>query len=272
MVELYLVTTPIGNLEDITLRAKSLLEESSLIFAEDTRSTRSLLELLGISAGSKKILSFHDHNKQKIEDSVKLVKNSSKAVIVSDAGSPIISDPAFPLVRACIEDGIKICSAPGATSVITALELSGLPPQPFTFHGFLGRKKGEITDKLNTCEGFGGTHIFFESPHRISSTLELIKEEFPSCEVALCREITKKFESVYRFKASDIDLEQITQKGEFVLLVHFPKSSQNSTGTNKSLNKLAENYIKKKTPKNLSKLLAEVLGVSVNEAYDLLSK
>lgn len=269
MVGLYLVTTPIGNLSDITQRAKDTLSQSDLIIAEDTRSTRALLEHLGIEATGKKIIAFHDHNKEKTQGVISLIKNAKMASLVSDAGSPIISDPAFPLVRACIEEDIQIYSAPGVSAVTSALELSGLAPQPYTFHGFFGRKKGEILDKLEHCSGFGGTHIFFESPHRIESSLKTIAAVYPDCDMALCREITKKFETAYRFKASQWQEQQINFKGEFVLLINFKEPRRAS---NKGLEELANKYMQKKTPKNLSKLLAQVLDQSVSEVYENLSK
>lgn len=270
MVEIKLVTTPIGNLEDLTPRAKRALEESSLILAEDTRVTRSLYDLLEIPTIGRKFVAFHDHNQKQIDKLIEELSSSGPCCIVSDAGSPIISDPAYPLIRAILAAGGKVETVPGVTSVVTALELSGLPPQPYTFHGFLGRKKSEIITKLEECESFGGTHIFFESPHRIESTLESMAENFPDIDVALCRELTKKFESAYRFKASEWRTQDITVKGEFVLLVHFSRAEK-STGSSKELEKLAQAYMKKKTPKNLSKLLSPILGLSTSEVYSLLS-
>lgn len=270
MIEIKLITTPIGNLDDLTLRARKALEEATYILAEDTRTTRSLFDLLQIPTVGRKFVAFHDHNQKQIEQLLSELETIGECCIVSDAGSPIISDPAYPLVKAIVEAGGIVRTIPGVSSVVAALELSALPPQPYTFHGFLGRKKSDITGKMDECASFGGTHIFFESPHRIESTLEILANELPDLELALCREITKKFETVYRFKAKDWKEIELTVKGEFVLLAFFERSATKSS-SNKELEKLAQAYLKKKTPKNLSKLLAPIIGVSTQEAYGLLS-
>lgn len=270
MIEIKLITTPIGNLEDLTIRARKALESATYILAEDTRTTRSLFDLLEIPTVGRKFVAFHDHNQKQIDQLLSELDTVGECCIVSDAGSPIISDPAYPLVKAIVKAGGVVKTVPGVSSVVAALELSALPPQPYTFHGFFGRKKSDITSKLEECSSFGGTHIFFESPHRIESTLELIADNFPDLELALCREITKKFESVYRFKATDWKEADITVKGEFVLLAYFDKEDSKGS-SNKELERLAQGYLKKKTPKNLSKLIAPILGVSTQEAYSLLS-
>lgn len=270
MIKLKLITTPIGNLDDLTPRAKLALENSTLVLAEDTRTTRNLFDLLGIPVVGRKFMAFHDHSQKQIDSLLHTLKSHDECCIVSDAGSPIISDPAYPLVRAVIDAGGEVVSVPGVTSVVTALEMSALPPQPYTFHGFLGRKKSEIANKLDECTSFGGTHIFFESPHRIESTLDLLASTIPNNDVAICREITKKFESVYRFKARDWKDQEINVKGEFVVVIHFDKAGQSSMGQ-KDLKKFAEGYLKKKTPKNLAKLLAPALGITPSEAYSLLT-
>jgi len=269
MIQIKLVTTPIGNLDDLTPRARKALEDSSYILAEDTRTSRTLFDLLGIPTAAKRFVPFHDHNQKQIDKMIKELESVGECCIVSDAGSPIISDPAYPLVRAVLAAGGRVESVPGVTSVVTALELSGLPPQPYTFHGFLGRKKSEIISKIDECGAFGGTHIYFESPHRIEATLDTLASNFPELEVALCREITKKFESTYRFKAKNWKEKDIVVKGEFVLLVHFEKDDKKSS--NKELEALAQAYLKKKTPKNLSKLLAPILGMSTSEVYNKMS-
>jgi 16S rRNA (cytidine1402-2'-O)-methyltransferase len=268
-MKLNLVTTPIGNLEDITQRAKAALGQADLIFAEDTRNTKQLLNLLGLPFGGKKIISFHDHKQENLEKFVAQIESAIFPVLVSDAGSPILSDPGFPLVKEVIARGGDVASIGGVSAVTAALELSGLPPQPFSFHGFLGRKSGEITSKLESCYSSGGTHIFFESPHRIQSTLELIAKNFPEFEVAVAREISKKFESVYRFKASEFDASHLVLKGEFVIVLYHRVSEE--SGASKDLKKLADAYMNKSSSKNLAKLLAAITGEKTSDVYSRLN-
>ncbi len=269
-MQLTLVTTPIGNLNDITERAKNQLRESDLIISEDTRVTKTLLEKLRLDLSGKKIISFNDHQKNRIDSLISQIKAAKKATLVSDAGSPLISDPGFPLIGECLKNDIKIDSNPGVSAPLVALELSGLPPHPFTFHGFLGRKKGEIQNSLETANAFGGTHIYFESPHRIISTLSLVAQFFPDAEVCVARELTKMYQSIHRFKASDYEKYEIIEKGEFVLLVYFDTGSQSLGSGNKDLQKLSEAYLKKQSPKNLAKLISGITGEKVSDLYSLL--
>lgn len=271
MSSLKLVTLPIGNLGDITERALSVLKSERLFLAEDTRNLRKLFDLYEIEHKQKHIDSFHDHSKDKIEHYITKLKSGVSYVLVSDAGSPIISDPAFPLVRACIEAGIHIDSFPGVSSVTTALELSGLPPQPFTFFGFMARDDSKKRDFFEGLKTRTGTFIMFESPHRLEKTLKVLAEILPDSDVAVCREITKKFESVYRFKASEWESAEVKSIGEIVLLVH--TVSDEKQVSNKKLVTLANDYLlKKQSPKNLAKLLSEILGDSSKEIYEQLTR
>jgi 16S rRNA (cytidine1402-2'-O)-methyltransferase len=268
---LKLVTLPIGNLGDITERALSILKSERLFLAEDTRNLRKLFDLYEIEHNNKNIDSFHDHSKDKIENYITKLKSGDSFVLVSDAGSPIISDPAFPLVRACIEADIKIESFPGVSSVTTALELSGLPPQPFTFFGFMARDDSKKREFFETLKTKTGTFIMFESPHRLEKTLKVLAETLPNSDVAVCREITKKFESVYRFKADEWESAEVKSVGEIVLLVH--TISDEKQVSNKKLISLANDYLhKKQTPKNLAKLLSEILGNSSKEIYEQITR
>jgi len=268
---LKLVTLPIGNLSDITKRAMEVLASERLFLAEDTRNLRKLFDLLDIDGSGKHIDSFHDHSKAKIDHYVSKLKSGESYVIVSDAGSPIISDPAFPLVRACIDAGVQIESFPGVSAVLTALELSGLPPQPFTFYGFLPRDDGKKREAFSTLKVMSGTFIYFESPHRLMKTLKVLGEVLPDAQIAVCRELTKKFESVYRFKGSEWESVEIKSVGEVVLLIH--NVSSEKVLSNKKIIALADEYLnKKQSPKNLSKLLSEILGLGSKEIYQMINR
>jgi 16S rRNA (cytidine1402-2'-O)-methyltransferase len=221
---LYLVPTPIGNLEDITLRAIRVLKEVDLILAEDTRVSSRLLKHYEIE---NKLVSHHKFNEHKTVDSVANQILAGKSIaLISDAGTPGISDPGFLLVRACVENEIKVECLPGATALIPALAVSGLPSDKFTFEGFLPPKKGRQKTLL-ALEIEMRTMVFYESPYRLIKTLQQMSEHFGENRLCcVCREISKLFEEVYRGTL----LEAITHfgaktiKGEIVIVVDgFPK-------------------------------------------------
>lgn len=271
---LKLISTPIGNLSDLSERAIESFKEGTFFLAEDTRELFKLLDLMGIDKKSKFVESFNDHDQAKVKSLVDKYFDKESLNIVSDAGSPVLSDPAYPLVKEWVNRGGRIESIPGPSAVTVALEVSAMAPIPFSFHGFLPRKSGAIKDyigKLRSKE----THIFFESPHRIEGTLELISKEFSSYEVCVVRELTKKFEQHLRFKATDWDLvkEDLVQKGEFVILLRNEGGDQNSSDdiSNAELTKLAEKYMAKPSPKGLAKILSEITGENVNDIYKKVS-
>ena len=215
---LYLVSTPIGNLEDITYRAVQVLSSVDLIAAEDTRKTKILLDHYHIN---KPLLSYYSYNEkvrapQLIE---KLVAGNSIA-IVSDAGTPGISDPAYHIVRQALENGIAIIPIPGPTAFISALIASGLPTDRFVFEGFLPQKKGRAT-KLELLKSETRTIILYESPHRILKTINDLLVHFGNRHIAVARELTKKFEEIVRgpIEAVLIELNKKTPRGEYVVIV-----------------------------------------------------
>ncbi len=215
---LYVVSTPIGNLKDITIRAIEVLSKVDLIAAEDTRHTRILLGHYNIKTPTT---SYHDFNKeQKIPYLLGRLKSGDKIAVVSDAGTPGISDPAYRLVRECIEHDVPVETIPGATAFVPALVLSGLPTDRFVFEGFLPPKK-KRKKRMEELKDETRTLIFYESPHRISRTLKDLEPYFGDRRAALIREITKKFEEVHRGSFSNLveKLATITLKGEFVLIV-----------------------------------------------------
>lgn len=269
MSKLVLITLPIGNSEDITKRALETLKEENHFLAEDTRNLSKLLNHYGIDSKSKNIDSFHDHSEDKIARIVDKVKRGQRLCIVSDAGSPVISDPAFPLIRVCLQEGVKIEAISGISAVTCALELSGLPPHPFHFHGFLPKdSKGRreyFTEQLSQV----GTHIFFESPYRMEESLEILAGVHPEGDVAVGRELTKTYETVHRFKASEFKNENINYKGEFVLLFYVGKEHVPTKAENQKLKDLANQYLReKRSTKNLSKLLAEILEEKSSDIYN----
>lgn len=271
---LTLVTLPIGNTQDITLRALEALKTGVHFYAEDTRVFKKLLENLGIEYSNKFIDSFHDHSEGKIKLILEKLESGIDVYLVSDAGSPVISDPAYPLLKEVREKGIQIKTTPGVTSVITALELSGLPPHPFHFWGFISRSKNERKEFFSELNGIVGTHIFFESPHRIFETIDSFFEAVPGGELVVTRELTKTFESVCRItKKNHADVEKIlVDKGEFVVLFHVEKLKQNAF-SNSEVQELVNDYLHGKPgTKKLAKIFSKILNIDTKTIYDQLNQ
>lgn len=219
MAKLILVPTPIGNLEDITLRAIRILGSAQVIFAEDTRVTKRLLSHLNIS---NTVVSFHSQNEHRLLDRViDKIQEVETAVLVSDAGTPGISDPGFLLVRACIEAGIPVECLPGPSAFVPALVASGLPCDKFVFEGFLPHKKGRQT-RLTLLSKESRTIVLYESPHRLIKCLGQIVEYFGADrKICVCREITKFYEEFARGTAQEVLLhfQQKEVKGEIVIII-----------------------------------------------------
>ncbi|MGL9729157.1 16S rRNA (-2'-O)-methyltransferase [Enterococcus sp. DIV0756] len=216
---LYLVPTPIGNLEDMTFRAVKTLQTVDLIASEDTRNTQKLLNHFEVKVPQK---SLHEHNyNERIPELLAFLKSGQSIAQVSDAGMPSISDPGHELVVACIEENIPVVALPGATAGMTALIASGLLPQPFYFYGFLQRKKSSQKKELTDLKNQTATLIFYESPHRVKETLKNIIEVFGNRDVVICRELTKLYEEYLRGTAEELVdyLSEHPLKGECCLLV-----------------------------------------------------
>lgn len=216
---LYIIPTPLGNLEDITFRAVRYLKEVDLLFAEDTRTTRVLLQHLGID---RKIMAHHQHNEhQSAPEIVRLISQGQSVGLVSDAGTPGISDPGFLLVREALKSGLHVECLPGPTAFVPALVVSGLPCDRFHFEGFLPMKKGRQT-RLQSLARMTETVVLYESPHKISKTLEQIVEFFgPDRKVSLSREISKLHEETLRGTANEL-LEHFKThepRGEMVVII-----------------------------------------------------
>ena len=216
---LYIVATPIGNLEDITLRAISTLKSVDLIAAEDTRHTKILLDRYEIS---KPTTSYFAHSKiQKTEYIISLLKEGKSVAIVSDAGTPGISDPGYKIIRTAIDNGISVVPIPGPSGIITALTASGKPTDAFTFEGFLSNKSGKRKNQLKKLKDEGRTAVIYESPHRLLKFLEDVLEVYGDTEVVLARELTKKFEELRREKVSDaiLHFKSTPPRGEFIVVI-----------------------------------------------------
>ncbi|MDR1418048.1 MAG: 16S rRNA (cytidine(1402)-2'-O)-methyltransferase [Endomicrobium sp.] len=225
---LYVVPTPIGNLEDITLRALRILKECDLIACEDTRQSLKLLSYFKIS---KPLISFYSYNeKSRLKGLVDKLLNGKKIALISDAGTPGISDPGYSLIKESINKNIDIEVLPGASAVITALVGSGLPTDGFIFCGFLKRKPSKMKKELVELANLEKTIIFYESPYRVLKTMERILEVFgKDSQICLARELTKKFEEFMRGTVEEV-LESIKNRksllGEFVVLVYPAKMEQ----------------------------------------------
>ncbi len=218
---LYIVSTPIGNLSDITLRALSVLKGCDLIVCEDTRRTKILLHHYHL--GPKRLISYHDYNKiSRTPQIIQLLKEKKRVALVSDSGTPGISDPGFYLIRECVREGINLIPIPGPSAIITALIVSGLPGDRFVYEGFLSHREGRKRKKLLSLIEEERTMVFFEAPTRVTKTLKLLLEIFGDRRCALGRELTKKFEEVLRGRLSEIIalLEKRERiRGEFVIVL-----------------------------------------------------
>lgn len=218
MGTLYVVSTPIGNLEDVTHRALRVLREADLVYAEDTRRTRTLLQRYEVDAHPR---SLHAHNEaSRIEQILAALRADGQVALVSDAGTPLLCDPGERAVAAAIEDGHRIEAVPGASAVLAALALSGLPAMPFAFLGFLPRRDGERRRLLASYRDRPETLVCFESPHRVGQSLETLFEELgPRC-ACVARELTKLHEEVVRGGLEDLKQRFAgTQRGEFTLVI-----------------------------------------------------
>ncbi|NCB49939.1 MAG: 16S rRNA (cytidine(1402)-2'-O)-methyltransferase [Alphaproteobacteria bacterium] len=230
---LYLVATPIGNLSDLSERARQILEKSEIIACEDTRTSRSLFRLIGLKTEGKTWIAYHNFNEEEQSQKIlQFLKNGQDVALVSDAGSPLISDPGYKLVHACVEAEIEVFPVPGANAVLSALQVSGLPSDRFMFVGFLPTKKEMQEKALQEVKSIPATLIFYESPRRVVKTLQAMKEVFSNRQMALVREITKKFEEkIYGSIEEVLDIlsKRGELKGEVVLVVDRQKKEIKDT-------------------------------------------
>ena len=214
---LYLVPTPIGNLEDMTFRSIEVLKSVDVIFSEDTRVTLVLLNHFDIK---KKLISLHDHNEDMVKDKVlSYLKDNKNVAIVTDRGTPIVSDPGYKTVKYVSDNGYNVVGLPGACAFVPAFVVSGLPSEHFLFYGFLNSKDSKMREELNNLKNFENTIIFYEAPHRLIKCLQAILDVFGDRYVSISKEISKLHESVFRGNISDAIKSFDVVKGEYVIVI-----------------------------------------------------
>ncbi len=272
MGDLYIVSTPIGNLEDITLRALKVLRDVDLIACEDTRRTRALLEKYGIGT---RTLSYHDHNKKSASRKILGILESGRDVaLVSDAGTPTIADPGYYLVKEAIRSGIKVVPLPGASSILTALVVSGLPTFPFCFLGFLPHKKSQVEQLCESIRDREDTLIFLDSPKRLGRDLAIMRDVFGDREGVVAREITKVHEDFRRGGLSSLagmygGAARPEVKGEVVILV---EGAKQDAADDKELTAFVRRRLRVKgvTVKGLCQETVDAFGAGRNRVYRMI--
>ena len=265
--KLYLVATPIGNLEDITLRAIRVLKEVDLIAAEDTRNSLKLLNHFEIK---KPLISYHRHNEDiRVDNLIEKLKQGENIAVISDAGTPGISDPGEVIAKEAINNGIEVIPIPGACAAINALIASGLDTTEFTFFGFLPLNKKLRKEKLNELKSETKTSIIYEAPHKLKNTLQDLKDILENRKVVLAREITKIHEEFIRGNIDDIISKSENLKGEMIILVEGAKKQEEQCPLNNlSLEEHYEYYQKQGLDKKeIIKNIAKDRGVNKNEIY-----
>lgn len=261
MATLYLIPVPIGNFDDITFRGLETLKKVDVLFCEDTRETGILLSHFNIS---KKMISNNEQSEKKnIDKVIEYLKNGNDVGIVSDQGCPIISDPGYIIVREVSNCGYNVVALPGANALLPALISSGLPPLPFSFYGFLNAKHNKRIDELNSLKDIKHTIIFYEAPHRLVEMLEDMKSVFGDRDISISREISKKYEEVYRGTIS-IVIPKIVLKGQFVIVVGAGKSDNISCDYLEEINKLIKDGYKSN---DAIKLVAHKYGIKKDDVY-----
>lgn len=266
---LYVVATPIGNLDDMSQRAVSVLQQVDLVAAEDTRHTSRLLTHFGIET---RMLPLHEHNEDARSDALVSELLAGKSIaLVSDAGTPLISDPGYPLVNRARAAGAKVIPVPGACAAIAALSVSGLPTQSFWFEGFLPAKTGARKQRLMELAELEGTLIFYEAPHRIVDALTDIAGCLPEREVVLARELTKTFETILK-NAPAVLLQQVQadpnqQKGEMVVLIGPAPKKQRSADLDVTQEALLKRLLDELPPKKAAAVLADVFELNKKSVY-----
>jgi 16S rRNA (cytidine1402-2'-O)-methyltransferase len=267
---LQVVATPIGNLGDLSARAQQALSEADVIAAEDTRRTLQLLQSLGIS---RPLLSLFEHNEsQRVPQLLERLAEGQKVVLVSDAGTPLLSDPGFELVRAASRAGFTVQAVPGASAITTALAVGGLPTQRFCFEGFLPSRAGERRSALAALAHEPRTLVFFEAPHRIRATLADLAAEFGGeREAVVARELTKAHESVYRGTLAELGLmaasDENFERGEITLLVAGAAQADDGVADPAELRRTVDVLLKELPPGRAAAVAAQLTGATRAAAY-----
>jgi len=269
---LYVVSTPIGNLADITYRAITTLKEVDFILCEDTRTSKTLLQHYGID---KPLLAHHEHNESKYVDSLcQRIASGETFALISDAGTPLINDPGWPLVHALRQKDLPIVVVPGPCAVVAALSVSGLPTDHFEFSGFLPPKSAQRKKQLEYYIAATHTVVFYESTHRIIAALADMNEVLPERTCVIAKELTKTFETVVTGTASELvawfQVDQARQKGEFVLMLRGIEHGGEASEVTLSVEKLLQALSEKLSKKDVAKITSTLTGISKNTLYDRL--
>ena len=268
---LYIVATPIGNLEDFTFRAKRVLEESDIIACEDTRHARVLLAHYGITTP---VLSYHEHNEQeRAAELVRRLISGEDVALISDAGTPALSDPGFPLIRGAIRAGIAVVAVPGPSAALVALSVAGLPTDRFVFLGFLPRRSAERVRALEAVRTLPWTLVIYEAPHRITAVLQDLLTVLGDRRLALARELTKRFEEVFRGTLSEARTHVTVHppRGEFTLVVEGAAGASPAVpNPEDARSRIRELLRSGRSPKDAVAEVMRTSGLARREAYRLL--
>ena len=265
---LYIIATPIGNLQDISPRAAEILRQADIIACEDTRVSKKLFSLLGLPL-DKKFIKYEDHTEEKqAQNLIDLINSGSAVALISDAGSPLISDPGYKLVRKCREQNVYVTAVPGACAVITALQLSGLPTNRFMFAGFIPNKDKARTDLFNELKSIDTTLIFYETAPRLLKTLEQAEPIFKGREIAVARELTKMYEEVVGGSIAEVMqyFAQNEPRGEFVLMIAPPTEREYQIA---DVREILQKRLGETSLKTAVKEICAQYGLNKNEVYDL---
>lgn len=264
---LYIVATPIGNLSDLSPRAKEVLTEADVIAAEDTRVAKKLFSLLGIPS-RKTFITYEDHSEQeRFQEIIDFINAGKMAALISDAGSPLISDPGFKLVRECRKQYIKVTTIPGACAVICALQLSGLPTNRFMFAGFIPNKDKARCDLFTELKNINTTLVLYETALRLEKTLAVLEQIMPHREIAVVREISKIYEECIFGSVSDVRQRLIQNpiKGEIVLVIAPPAAEEYTTP---DIEELLREELQHSTVKEAVKKISETYKLKRNDVYE----
>ncbi|MGM9878313.1 MAG: 16S rRNA (cytidine(1402)-2'-O)-methyltransferase [Bacilli bacterium] len=260
---LYLVPTPIGNLDDITIRAKNILNECDIVYAEDSRETLKLLKMLNIN---KKVESCHKYSEMTHKDKIiSILKDGKNIAYVTDRGTPLISDPGNVIVDYAIENNINVIALPGPNALLPAINMSGISNQRFLFYGFLNKKKTYAKKELIDLKEIKHTLIFYEAPHRIKDTLSLMLEVLGNRKIALVREISKLYEEVIRDNIENVIKLCDNIKGEIVIIVQGSTNSEDNNNYEEMINNLISSGY---TKRDAIREIAERYNISKNKLYN----
>lgn len=267
---LFVTATPLGNTDDLSPRARAVLEGADVILAEDTRRAGLLFKRLGL-AGHGRLMSFFEHNEDKrLPKVLALLEEGMDVALISDAGTPLLSDPGFTLVRACRDQGIRVRPVPGPSAPVTALSASGLPPLPYTFLGFAPRKKSQTEKILKAHRDTGATLVLFERKSRLKGTLSIARDVLGDREFCVARELTKEYEEFIRGDLGNLDGTDLDLRGELTIIIG-PTRETGDAGEDDILRLLAEESETGGKPKEIARRVADrVTGWTAKEVYALI--